>query len=35
MTYRATVAVSSETLTEHSKQNQHNVEFFNIKPGGT
>ena len=35
MTYKAKVAVCSEIYTEHSKQSEHHVEFFNVKPGGT
>jgi len=35
MTYTAKVTVCSETRTKHSTQSEHNVEFFNVKPGGT
>ena len=35
MMYKAKVAVSSEIPAKHSTQNEHNVEFLNIKPGGT
>jgi hypothetical protein len=35
MTYKAKAAVCSEIRTKHSKQSEHNVEFFNVKPGGT
>ena len=35
MTYKAKAAVCSEIRTKRSTQNQHHVEFFNIKPGGT
>ena len=28
------VAVCSDIHTKHSTQSEHNVEFFNIKPGG-
>jgi hypothetical protein len=35
MTYTAKEAVCSEIRTKHSKQSEHNVEFFNVKPGGT
>jgi len=35
MTYKAKVAVCFEIPTKHSTQSQHNVEFFNVKPGGT
>jgi len=35
MTYTAKVAVCSEIHTKHSTQSVNNVEFFNIKPGGT
>jgi hypothetical protein len=34
MKYNAKVAVCSEIRTKHSKLSEHNVEFFNIKPGG-
>jgi len=34
MTYKAQAAVCSQIRTKHSTQNEHNVEFFNIKPGG-
>ena len=35
MMYKAKVAVCSEIHTKHSTQSEHNVEFFNFKPGGT
>ena len=35
MTYTAKVAVCSEIRTKHSKQSEHHVEFFSVKPGGT
>jgi hypothetical protein len=35
MTYKAKVAVCFEIRTKHLMQNQHHVEFLNIKPGGT
>jgi len=35
MMYKAKVAVCSEIHTKHSKQSEHNVEFFNVKRGGT
>ena len=35
MTYIAKAAVCSESRTEHSKQSEHRVEFFNVKPGDT
>jgi len=35
MMYKAKVADCSEIRTEHSRQREHHVEFFNIKPGGT
>jgi hypothetical protein len=35
MTYKAKVAVCSEIHTKHSTQNEHHVEFFIVKPGGT
>jgi hypothetical protein len=34
MLYKAKVAVCSETRTEHIKQCEQHVEFFNFKPGG-
>jgi hypothetical protein len=33
--YKAKVAVYSEIRTKHSAQNEHHVEFLNVKPGGT
>jgi hypothetical protein len=35
MLYRAKAAVCSEIRTKHSKQSQRQVEFLNVKPGGT
>ena len=35
MLYKAKVAAFSEILTKHSAQNEHHVQFLNIKPGGT
>jgi len=35
MMYKAKTAVRSEIRTKHSTQSEHNVGFFNIKPGGT
>ena len=35
MTYKAKVAVCSEIHTKQSTQSERNVEFFNVKPGGT
>ena len=35
MMYKAKVAVCSEIHTKHSTQNEHHVEFLNVKPGGT
>jgi hypothetical protein len=35
MLCKAKVAVCSEIRTKHSTQSEHNVEFFNIKPGCT
>jgi len=35
MTYKAKSTVCSETRTKHSTQNEHNVEFFYVKVGGT
>jgi len=33
--YKAKVAAYSEILTKHSTQSEHNVEFLNVKLGGT
>jgi len=33
--YKAKVAVYSEVRTKHSTQNEHHVEFLNVKPGDT
>jgi hypothetical protein len=33
MTYIAKAGACSEIRTEHWKQSEHHVEFFNIKPG--
>ena len=35
MLYKAKAAVCSDIRTKHSKQSEHHVEFFGIKPGGT
>jgi hypothetical protein len=35
MVYKAKVAVCSEIRIKHSTHSGHNVEFFNVKPGGT
>ena len=35
MTYTTKAAVCSEILTKHATQGGHQVEFVNIKPGGT
>jgi len=35
MAYKAKAAVSSGIRTKHLTQSQHNVEFLNVKPGGT
>jgi len=35
MTYTAKASVCAEIRTKHSKQREHNVEFFNVKHGGT
>ena len=35
MIYKAMVDVCSEISTKHSKQSEQDVEFFNVKPGGT
>jgi len=33
--YKVKVAVCSEISTKHSKESEHHVEFWNVKPGGT
>jgi len=35
MKYKAKDAVCSEIRTKHSTQSEQNVEFLNVKPGGT
>jgi hypothetical protein len=35
MIYKAKIAVCSEIRTKHSMQKKHQVEFFNVKFGGT
>ena len=35
MMYKAKVFVCSDTRTKRSMQSEHNVEFLNVKPGGT
>ena len=35
MMYEAKVGVCSEIRTKHQTQSEHNVEFLNVKPGGT
>jgi len=35
MLYKAKVAIYSEIRTNHLKQSEHNVEFFNVKSSGT
>ena len=35
MMYKAKVAVCSDIRTEHSTQSEGNVQFLNVKPGGT
>jgi hypothetical protein len=35
MMYKAKATLCSDIRTKHSKQSEHKVEFFNIKPGGT
>jgi hypothetical protein len=35
MMYEANVAVCSEIRTKHSKQGEHHLELFKVKPGGT
>jgi hypothetical protein len=35
MMCKAKVAVCSETRTKYSTQSKHDLEFLNVKPGGT
>jgi hypothetical protein len=35
MLYKAKDDVCSEIRTQHTKQSEHHVEFFNIKSGST
>ena len=35
MLYKAKVAVCPDIRTKHSTQSERNVEFLNVKPGGT
>jgi hypothetical protein len=35
MLYKAKVAVCSEIRTNHTNPSHKNVEFLNVKPGGT
>ena len=35
MMYKANVAVFSDIRTKHSTQSERQVEFLNVKPGGT
>ena len=35
MMYKVNAAVCSEIRTKHSKQNEHHVEFLNVKRGDT
>jgi hypothetical protein len=35
MMYKAKVAVCSEIHTKRSMNSEHQVEFLNVKPGGT
>ena len=35
MMYKAKIAVYSDISTKHSTQEEHHVEFLNVKPGGT
>jgi hypothetical protein len=35
MAYTAKAAVLSEIRKKHSPQSEHNVEFFNVRVGGT
>ena len=35
MMYKSNVAVCSEILKKHSTQIERDVEFLNVKPGGT
>ena len=35
MFYNAKVAVCSDIRTKHSTQSENDIEFLNVKPGGT
>jgi len=35
MMYKTKITVCSEIRTKHSTQSEHDVEFFNVTPGGT
>ena len=35
MMYKAKVAVYSDTHTKHSTQSERQVQFLNVRPGGT
>ena len=35
MLYKAKIAVCSDIRTKHSTLSERNVEFLNVKPGGT
>jgi hypothetical protein len=35
MLYKEKVALCSEIRTKQATQNEHHVEFWNVKPGGT
>ena len=35
MIYKAKVAICSDFRRKHWTQNEHHIEFFNVKPGGT
>ena len=35
MFYKAKVAVCSDIRTKHSTQSENDIEFLNVKPGGT
>ena len=34
MMYKAKIAVCSDMRTKHSTQNERDLEFLNVKPGG-
>jgi hypothetical protein len=35
MMYKAKITVCSEIRSKHASQNEHHVEFLNVKLGGT